>query len=106
MRSFSTPQSALNGEITKLAIFECIGSVALYVGIGLHFGTLRYLAWAVVVAPLMLFRTDASAEWGLRAYERCIGAFGGPDDEGYTRLLLFVNAVLPFYLVAMAAAGA
>lgn len=58
MRTYSTPQSALNGEITKLAIIECVVSVAIYVSIGMYFGTFRYLAVAVVFAPLMLFRTE------------------------------------------------
>ena len=70
MRSYSTPQSALNGEITKLAIAECVAAVALYVGIGVYFGSFRYLALAVVFAPLMLFRTEFSAEWGLTVYKR------------------------------------
>jgi hypothetical protein len=70
MRSYSTPQSALNLEFTKLAIIECVASVALYVGIALYFGTFKYLAAAVVVAPLMLFRTEASADWGLKVYGR------------------------------------
>jgi hypothetical protein len=70
MRFHSTPQSALNGEITKLAILECAASVALYLGICAHFGTLKYLARAVVVAPLMLFRTEASADWALKAYRQ------------------------------------
>ena len=73
MRTYSTPQSALNGEITKLAIIECIASVALYVGIGVYFGTFRYLAVAVVFAPLMLFRTEFSVIWGLNVYKRCLG---------------------------------
>jgi hypothetical protein len=68
MRWHSTPQSALNGEITQLAIIECVASVVLYLGIGLYLGTFRYLAWAVVVAPLMLFRTKVSADWGLKVY--------------------------------------
>jgi hypothetical protein len=70
MRSYSTPQSALNLEFTKLAIIECIASVALYVGIALYFGTFRYVAAAVVVAPLMLFRTEASTDWALKVYQR------------------------------------
>src|SRR6266851_1423141 len=70
MRFYSTPQSALNQEITKLAIIECIASISLYVGIGVYLGTFRYLAAAVIFAPLMLFRTEASAEWGLKVYER------------------------------------
>jgi hypothetical protein len=72
MRSYSTPQSALDGEITKLAIAECVAAVALYVGIGVYFGTFRYLALAVVFAPLMLFRTEFSAEWGFTVYKRYV----------------------------------
>lgn len=72
MRFHSTPQSALDGEITILAIIETIVSIAIYVGIGLYFGTFKYLAWAIVVAPLMLFRTEDSAEWGLKVYEESL----------------------------------
>lgn len=68
MRFHSTPQSALDGEITILAIIETIVSVAIYVGIGLYFGTFKYLAWAVVAALPMLLRTEASAEWGFSFY--------------------------------------
>ena len=70
MRTYSTPESALNQEITKLAIIETVVAVALYIGIAIHFGTFRYLAMAVVAAPLMLFRTEASAEWGFEAYRK------------------------------------
>ncbi len=70
MRTYSTPESALNLEITKLAIVECVVAVLLYVAIGVYFGTVRYLAVAVVFAPLMLFRTQTSAEWGISLYSR------------------------------------
>lgn len=70
MRTYSTPQSALNLEITKLAIVECIVAVLLYVGMGLHLGSFKYLAVAVVFAPLMLFRTEESAIWGLGVFSR------------------------------------
>lgn len=76
MRSYSTPQSALDGEITKLAIVECIVSVALYVGAGFYLGTFRYLAIAIVLAPLTLFRTERSAEWGLELYKRWFKVIG------------------------------
>ncbi|HKX32347.1 MAG TPA: hypothetical protein VJ302_31960 [Blastocatellia bacterium] len=68
MRFHSTPESALKLEITKLAIIETILAVLVYVGIGFYFGTFKYLATAVVVAPLMLLRTETSAKWGLRVY--------------------------------------
>jgi hypothetical protein len=70
MRTYSTPQSALNGEITKLAILECVASATLYIGAGVYLGTFKYLALAVVFAPLMLFRTDFSADWGLQIYSQ------------------------------------
>lgn len=68
MRFNSTAESAVKGEITILAIIECVLSVALYIGFCIHFSSFRYLAWAVVVAPLMLFRTERSAQWGLSLY--------------------------------------
>jgi hypothetical protein len=74
VRFHSTPESALNGEITKLAIIETTLSVGLYVWAGLHFGSFRYLALAMISAPLMLFRTRASAQWGLKLYGKWINA--------------------------------
>lgn len=76
MRTFSTPQSALDGEITKLAIVECVLAVALYVGISIYLGTFKYLALAVVVAPLMLFRTKMSAERGVKVYGKFLDRIG------------------------------
>jgi hypothetical protein len=70
MRSYSTHQSILNEEFTKLAIVECVASVAIYLGLGVYLGTFKYLAVAVAVAPLMLFRTQVSAEWGLKVYQK------------------------------------
>src|ERR1022692_3402184 len=70
MRFHSTPESALKGEITKLAIIETIAAVGLYAWVGLHFGTFKYFALAVVSAPIMLFRTAASARVGIRLYKR------------------------------------
>jgi hypothetical protein len=94
MRSYSTPQSALDGEITKLAIAECVASVALYVGLGVYFGTFRYLALAVVFAPLMLFRTEASADWGLKVYRRCIAAFDDfPEPLNSLGAVIFVPVI-------------
>lgn len=88
MRTYSTPQSAYDGEITKLAIIECIVSVAIYVSVGLYLGTFRYLALAVVFAPLMLFRTEVSADWGLSIYSRWIN-FLRRLPEPWSTLALF-----------------
>lgn len=111
MRSHSTVQSAIKLEITKLAILECLLSVAVYVGIGVYFGTFKYLAWAIVVAPLMLFRTEASSKWGLHrfgkweerfVYNKWLG-IRSPDRpilikgrflRPYLTLLMFVRGVV------------
>ena len=81
MRLSSTPRSAANGEITKLACVECLIAIALYVGIGVWTGSFRHVTVAIAVAPLMLLRTDASARWGLSTYSNCLGwldRFAGP----------------------------
>ena len=72
MRTHSTPESAVRGEITKLAIVECFVAVALYLSIGVVRGTFHHFALAVAIAPLMLFRTDTSAEWGLKIYGQAL----------------------------------
>ena len=67
----STPESVLKGEITKLAIIECVIAVAVYLGIGLYFDTYRHYTVAVAVAPFMLFRTEASGSlWSQEARPR------------------------------------
>ena len=70
MRSLSTSQSILDHEFTRLAIIECVASVAIYIGLGVYLGTFKYLAIAVASAPFMLLRTQVSAEWGLQVYKR------------------------------------
>ena len=70
MRFHSTPESVQSGEITQLAIIECVIAVAIYVGIGMYFRTFQYLAVAVALAPLTLLRTDASVRWGLEKWDR------------------------------------
>jgi len=75
MRFHSTQESVDNGEITLLAIIECLVAVAIYVFVAIHFQTFRYLAVAVCLAPLTLFRTDASVRWGITKYKQ-ISYFG------------------------------
>ncbi len=70
MRSYSTPESAHRGEVTKLAIVEALASVALYVGICTYAGSWKSLAIIVVGAPLMLVRTEVSADWAIGYWKR------------------------------------
>lgn len=77
MRFHSTPESAEKGEITILAIIECIVSVIVYLAICIYFKSFKYLAWPIAVAPLMLFRTEESTQWGLARYSQALLYVGG-----------------------------
>jgi hypothetical protein len=68
MRLTSTPNSSLNLEVSVLSIIECMLATTAYIFVGVRFGVLRFLAWSIVSAPLMLLRTDESADWGLALY--------------------------------------
>lgn len=94
MRTYSTPQSAHNLEITKLAIVECVLAVLLYVGAGIYFGTFRYLAIAVVFAPLMLFRTEVSAVWGLHVYSKLLRTIDSFPTWLFVPVAMFFTAPL------------
>ena len=72
MRSYSTPESAHRGEVTKLAILEAFASVALYVWFCIRQGSWRSLSVVVAFAPFMLFRTDRSAAWALGYWQRWV----------------------------------
>ncbi len=88
MRFHSTPESVQNGEITILAIIECVASVTLYLVLGFYIRTFRHLAWAVVVAPLMLFRTKQSVVWGLDSYSKYCNAVVSDDPDHFDRSAL------------------
>ncbi len=93
MRAYSTPESAVNGEITKLAIVECFVAIAIYIAIGYYRHTFFHYAWAVAVAPLMLFRTEQSSLWGLELMGRFV-AWG--RDKTW---VLFVVLLAPVGLI-------
>ena len=87
MRFHSTRESFENGEITQLAIIECVVAAGVFIFLGIHARTFRYLTVAVAVAPLALLRTEASVRWGLRKYLQLfkiyarwarVGREGGP----------------------------
>lgn len=65
MRSYSSPQSANDLEPTWFATLETVFSVSIYILICFIYGSFRYLLTAVVLAPLMLLRTDESSKWAI-----------------------------------------
>ncbi|VDY04321.1 MULTISPECIES: hypothetical protein [unclassified Thiomonas] len=82
MRLHSTPTSAHDGEITFLAIGECIAAVCLYTAIGVYLHTVLFYCIAIVLAPLTLLRTELSSSFAMAG--------------GYTiRLLLTGKKTLP-----------
>jgi hypothetical protein len=96
-RAYSTPESALNGEITWLAIGECGISIAIYVGIGYYRHTFSHYAWAIAIAPLLLFRTDESSMWALDRFGRFIERFR--DAPLFQGILLVI--LTPFVGIAI-----
>jgi hypothetical protein len=70
MRFHSTTESVGNGEITQLALIECVVAASAYVLVGIHLGTFRHLALPIAFAPLLLLRTEGSMRWGLLKYEQ------------------------------------
>jgi hypothetical protein len=66
VRLYSTPQSALAGEVTVLAIIETIAATAFSVWLVVHRGTLTHVVIGACVAPFLLLRTEESTIRALR----------------------------------------
>lgn len=103
MRFHSTIESVQKGEITQLAIIECVVAIGIYVGIGMYFSTFRPLALAVALAPLTLLRTEGSVRWGLKKYE---GAAAPANRvlEGKATLLTVLLLIPSFLFIPLAGA--
>ena len=81
MRAFSNRQSVEKREVTKLALIEVLISCSCYLAVGMWLGTLEHLAWAVLLAPLTLLRSDASVAGGISLGERAIERYFAPIDR-------------------------
>jgi len=64
-RWYSTVQSANNLEFSVLATVESVCAVTLSLLLAWHFKTYTHLVVAIVVAPLLLLRTEESVKLGL-----------------------------------------
>ena len=58
MRNTSTPESAVELEITRLAIAETVIAVVLSGAITVYFDTIAHWVGTLFIAPLLLLRTD------------------------------------------------
>ena len=61
----SSKESVTKGEVSILAIFETLLAIALVFYLSAHFNTLRWLAVAMFVSPLLLLRTEKSTRQGI-----------------------------------------
>jgi hypothetical protein len=91
--------------MTTLATIECVVSVSLYVGIGIYYQTFRHLLIAIAVAPLMLFRTDASVRWGIKIFQIIIMKTPIKVPKGGCLVSTLFLWSLPLVLCAYTASG-
>jgi len=73
---YSTVESAEKLEFSVLAAVESVGAVILSLWLAWYFQTYTHLVVAIVVAPLLLLRTEESVELGLRWF---VGFLGGTN---------------------------
>jgi len=98
MRWVSSKESVAKGELSVLAIVETLCAIALVFYLSSHFNTLRWLAIAMCVSPLLLLRTDESTRLGIDWYNRIWRAAKGwdswMDDRAPKGGIWFVAAIL------------
>jgi len=80
---WSTPESRDAGQISVLAIAETVFAVALYWWIAIYFDTHLHLVISLLVAPLLLLRSERSIEadvvWFLQDW------LGAENDDRWSR---------------------
>jgi len=69
MRWVSSKESVAKGEVSVLAIVETLLAIALVFYLSSHFNTLRWLAIAMCVSPLLLLRTEESTRLGIKWWD-------------------------------------
>jgi hypothetical protein len=72
MRWVSSKESVAKGEVSVLAIVETLCAIALVFYLSSHFNTLRWLAIAMCVSPLLLLRTTQSSRMGIKWFNNWI----------------------------------
>lgn len=69
MRLVSNRDSVARGEVSILAIVETLLAITLVFYLSAHFNTLRWLAAAMCVSPLLLLRTEKSTRLGIEWWD-------------------------------------
>lgn len=81
MRLVSSPESVKRSEVSMLAILETLAAIALVFFLSARFNTLRWLASAMCVAPLLLLRTEQSTKFGIEWIDRWLDWLGDSTIE-------------------------
>lgn len=102
MRFRSTPDSVASGEMTILAVIECVFSVAIYGGIALYTHSLIHIAVAVACAPLFLLRTKYSVAVGMRMWERVQDRLDSVEMDALAYVLIPLASAFGLVIRAMA----
>jgi hypothetical protein len=110
MRWVSSKESVAKGEVSVLAIVETLCAIALVFWLSSHFNTLRWLAIAMCVSPLLLLRTEESTRLGIKWWDRFKGALSDnirwledlwllvPHHNGIMRMPMALAVLLVFSL--------
>jgi hypothetical protein len=112
MRLTSNKESVAKGEVSVLAIIETLLAIALVFYLSSHFNTLRWLAGAMCVAPLLLLRTKESTRLGLLFLGWCIHKssfkeWNADEDDNFITKLIYefrsiiitvVNAIIWWFI--------
>jgi hypothetical protein len=69
MRLVSSKKSVARGEVSILAIVETLLAMALVFYLSAHFNTLRWLAIAMCLSPLLLLRTEESTRLAIKWFD-------------------------------------
>jgi len=83
MRWVSSKESVAKGEVSVLAIVETLCAIALVFYLSSHFNTLRWLAIAMCVSPLLLLRTEVSTRLAIDWFDQIIPRLSAP--HGFLR---------------------
>jgi hypothetical protein len=105
MRWVSNQESVAKGEVSMLAIAETLLAITLVFYLAAHFNTLRWLAFAICVSPLLLLRTEESTRLGIDWWDRWVTWEERWDYQG-DKLVITILWAIAVIVIACAVAFA